>query len=163
MARIAMRDRTYERQMDRGYIAALRQSYEALFTSYDATPLLVIDTDALDFVRKPEDLDDVENRVHAALAGVRQPTLPEIAMPAQPRPAWRLDSVPSPEPGSEVNWQALGDFLALAEAVGRIGGALAQHPPIGPEGAPAEMQVALKAAANALAVLSKRTGVRLDA
>ena len=163
MARIAMRDRTFERQMDRNYIAALRQSYEAFFADYDTTPLLVIDTDALDFVRKPEDLDDVENRIHAALAGVRQPTLPEIALSAAPRPAWNLTSVPGPEPRSEANWQALGDFLALAEAVGRIGGALAQHPPIGPEGAPASMQVALKAAAHALAALSKRTGVKLDA
>lgn len=162
MARIAMRDRTFERQMDRSYIAALRQSYEALFADYETTPLLVIDTDALDFVRRPEDLDDVENRIHAALAGVRQPTLPEIALPVGPRPAWTLAAMPELAPRSEANWQALGDFLALAEAVGQIGGALAQHPPIGPEGAPASMQAALRAAAHALAALSQRTGVSLD-
>jgi deoxyguanosine kinase len=76
MGRIAMRDRTYERQMDRGYIADLRMAYERLFAGYAGTSLLVIESDALDFVRNPEDLDVVEQRVHSALAGVRQPTLP---------------------------------------------------------------------------------------
>ncbi len=162
MARIAMRDRTYERQMERAYIAALRQAYESLFTNYTATPLLVIETDEIDFVRQTGDLDDIENRVHAALAGVRQPTLPDIVMTAPPRPAWKLISAPTPEPSSEANWQALGDFLALAEAVGRIGGALSQQPPIGPEGAPEEIQAALQDAARALNILSLRTGVSLE-
>jgi len=162
MARIAMRDRTYERQMERGYIAALRQEYETLFARYEATPLLVIDTDNLDFVRQADDLDDIENRIRAALAGVRQPTLPEIGKPVPPRPAWTLISAPTPEPRTEANWQALGDFLALAEAVGRIGGALSQQPPIGPEGAPEEIQAALQDAARALNILSLRTGVSLE-
>jgi len=163
MARIAMRDRTYERQIERAYIAALRQAYETLFANYTATPLLVIETDEIDFVRQPGDLDDIENRVRAALAGVRQPTLPDIVMAAPPRPAWTLISAPTPEPCSEANWQALGDFLALAEAVGRIGGALSQQPPIGPEGVPEEIQAALQDAARALNVLSLRTGVNLEA
>jgi deoxyguanosine kinase len=162
MARIAMRDRTYERQMERAYIAALRQGYETLFTDYTTTPLLVIETDKIDFVRQPDDLDDIENRVRAALAGVRQPTLPDIVTTAPPRPAWTLVSAPTPEPRSEANWQALGDFLALAEAVGRIGGALSQQPPIGPEGAPEEIQAALQDAARALNILSLRTGVNLE-
>jgi len=162
MARIAMRDRTYERQMERAYIAALRREYETLFASYTATPLLVIDTDDLDFVRRPTDLDDIESRIRATLAGVRQPTLPEIVPPPPPRPAWTLISAPTPEPRSEANWQALGDFLALAEAVGRIGGALSQQPPVGPEGAPEEIRAALRDAARALDALSQRTGVNLN-
>jgi deoxyguanosine kinase len=162
MARIAMRDRTYERQMERGYIAALRQAYETLFAGYDATPCLVIETDEIDFVRQPGDLDDIENRVRAALAGVRQPTLHDIVTTIPPRPAWRLIAAPAPEPRSEANWQALGDFLALAEAVGRIGGALSQQAPIGPEGAPEEVQAALQDAARALTILSLRTGVSLE-
>ncbi len=162
MARIAMRDRTYERQMERAYIAALRQAYETLFANYTATPLLVIETDEIDFVRQMDDLDDIENRVRAALSGVRQPTLPDIVITAPPRPAWTLVTAPAPEPRSEANWQALGDFLALAEAVGRIGGALSQQPPIGPEGAPEEIQIALQDAARALNILSLRTGVDLE-
>lgn len=162
MARIAMRDRTYERQMERAYITALRQEYEALFAGYDATPLLVIDTDDLDFVRQVDDLDDIENRIRAALAGVRQPTLPDIVTPTPPRPAWTLIAASTPaEPHTQANWQALGDFLALAEAVGRIGGALSQQPPIGPDGAPESIQAALRDAAHALQALSQRTHVNL--
>lgn len=162
MGRIAMRDRTFERQMDRSYIAALRQCYENTFTEYNAVPLLVIESDALDFVRRPEDLDDIEGRIRSALAGVRQPTLLEMAPSAKPRPAWNLVSEPSPEPRTEANWQALGDFLALAEAVGTIGGALSQQAPVGPSGAPDSVRDALHTAHRALAVLANRTGVLLD-
>jgi hypothetical protein len=162
MARIAMRDRTYERQMDRGYIATLRKGYDELFSGYETAPVLVLDTDALDFVRNPEDLDDVEQRVRSALAGVRQPTLPRISLAGEPRPAWTLTSTPSPEPRSKANWQALGDFLALAEAVGRIGGALSQQAPIGPDGAPESVRGALRDAHRALVVLAQRTGIRLE-
>lgn len=68
MQRIAMRDRAYERNMERAYIEALNQAYEEFFTQpYDNTPVLTIDTDALDFVRNPEHLDLIENRIRAAL------------------------------------------------------------------------------------------------
>ncbi len=162
MGRIAMRDRTYERQMDRDYIAAVRAGYEQLFADYTATPLLVIETDSLDFVGRPEDLDDVEQRVRSALAGVRQPKLPRISFPAPSRPAWKLAPTMKPEPRSEANWQSLGDFLALAEAVGRIGGALAQQAPVTPEGAPATIRDALRDANRAMLILAERTGVELE-
>lgn len=79
MARIALRDRAYERQMERAYIAALRQAYETLFAAHDL-PLLVIEADVLDFVRYPEHLDAIERRVRAALTGVRQPLFPEFGI-----------------------------------------------------------------------------------
>lgn len=161
MARIAMRDRPYERQMDRDYIAALRQEYEHLFGHYDATPLLVIESDELDFVRDPEDLDGIEQRIRSMLAGVRQPPLPRISFPVPPRPAWKLISTVT-EPRTEANWHALGDFLALAEAVGRIGGALAQQAPVGPDGAPESASDAMRDAHRALSALAQRTGVRLE-
>ncbi len=162
MARIAMRDRTYERQMDRDYIAALRQGYERLFASYAMTPLLVIESDELDFVRHPEDLSTIEQRIRSTLSGVRQPPLPRIAFPMPPRPAWKLTTTPPVEPQSEANWQALGDFLALAEAVGRIGGTLAQQAPIGPAGVPDTMRAALGDAHRLLVALARRTGVKLE-
>ena len=162
MARIAMRDRTYERQMDQNYIAALRHGYEHLFADYSTAPLLVIESDSLDFVRNPDDLDAVEQRIRSTLAGVRQPTLPRISFPVPPRPAWQLVPEPLPEPRTRANWQALGDFLALAESVGRIGGALAQQAPVGPEGAPMSVRDALRAANRALLILAERTGVELE-
>lgn len=165
MARIAMRDRPYERQMSREYIAALRQGYEALFADYRVIPLLTIETDALDFVRNPADFDAIENRVRAALAGVHQPELPAMA-PTPARPAWDLwetaRQVPPAVHAPQANWQALGDFLALAEAIGQIGGVLAQQPPVGPDGSPAAIQLALKKAAQALATLAQRTGTVLE-
>jgi Deoxynucleoside kinases len=63
MARIATRDRPYERGMDPAYIESLRQAYERHFASYDATPLLVINTDGLDFVRNPQDLAYIEGGI----------------------------------------------------------------------------------------------------
>ncbi|MBN2006802.1 MAG: deoxynucleoside kinase [Anaerolineae bacterium] len=166
MARIAMRDRPYERAMDREYITALRRGYEMLFASYTTTPLLVIETDEVDFVRRPQDLDDIEHRIRAALSGVHQPSFPEIPLAA---PTWAWDLIPAepPESGesarrSQVNWEILGDFLALTESVGKIGGALAQQPPVGPEGASQSVQQALQNTALALTVLAQRLGARID-
>lgn len=160
MARIAMRDRPYERQMDRAYIDALRLGYEELFDTYTATPLLVIESDDLDFVRSRQDLELIENRIGAALSGVRQPALLDLNAPPAPHLAWRLPAQ-ALEPRSEANWQALGDFIALVEMVGQIGSALSQQPPIGPEGAPEKLQGALQGARDVLLALSLRAGVSL--
>jgi deoxyguanosine kinase len=68
MQRITLRDRPYERNMDRAYIDELNRAYEAFFASpYDETPVLTIDTSPLDFVRNPEHLRDIENRIREAL------------------------------------------------------------------------------------------------
>jgi deoxyguanosine kinase len=67
MQRIATRDRSYERNMDHGYIEILNQTYEDFFSRpYDA-PILVIDTDPLNFVRQPEHLKIIENRIRETL------------------------------------------------------------------------------------------------
>ncbi len=158
MARIAMRDRPYERQMDRGYIEALRQGYEALFSTYTEAPLLIIDTDALNFVRAPEDLELIEQRILATMAGMRQPSLLSPERETIPHFNWSLP-IKTAEAQCETNWQALGDFLALTQAVGEVGGALTQRPPIGPDGASAELERALVTASAALATLARRAGV----
>jgi deoxyguanosine kinase len=69
MQRIALRDRPYERDMDRGYIAELNQAYENFFADgrERRSPVLTIDTDDLDFVRQPEDLKLVAERIRQAL------------------------------------------------------------------------------------------------
>jgi deoxyguanosine kinase len=69
MQRIATRDRTYERNMERGYIEELNQAYDAFFSrSYDGTPVLTIDTDPLDFVHHPEHLNLIEGRIREAIS-----------------------------------------------------------------------------------------------
>jgi deoxyguanosine kinase len=66
--RIATRDRSYERNMDRAYIEQLNQAYEDFFSQpYGNTLILTIDTDPLDFVRFPEHLNLIENRIRATL------------------------------------------------------------------------------------------------
>ena len=68
MQRIATRDRSYERNMDRGYIELLNQTYEEFFSKpYVSTPVLTLDTDPLDFVHYPKHLKIIENRVREAL------------------------------------------------------------------------------------------------
>jgi len=78
MQRIALRDRPYERNMEREYIEALHRAYEAFFASpYDGTPVLTIDTSSLNFVLYPEHLHSIENRIRQALNLLPyQPSLP---------------------------------------------------------------------------------------
>lgn len=78
MQRIALRDRPYERNMEREYIDSLNRAYEEFFSHpYDNTPILTIDTNALNFVLYPEHLQDIENRIRQALdLFPYQPSLP---------------------------------------------------------------------------------------
>ena len=68
MQRIALRDRSYERNMERGYIEELNYAYEDFFSRpYDGTPVLTIDTNPLDFVHNPKHLKLIENRIRETL------------------------------------------------------------------------------------------------
>ncbi|MFC2065204.1 deoxynucleoside kinase [Chloroflexota bacterium] len=68
MERIAMRDRSYERNMDSNYIDELNQAYDLFFSGpMNGTPVLVIDTNPLDFVRQVEHLKVIENRIRENL------------------------------------------------------------------------------------------------
>jgi deoxyguanosine kinase len=67
MTRIAIRDRSYERTMEREYIAALAQAYDAFYATYTAAPVLRIETDTLDFAHKPADLERVAEMIRAQL------------------------------------------------------------------------------------------------
>jgi len=82
MQRIAMRDRTYERNMERGYIEKLNQAYEAFFSDpNNATPILIIDTNPLDFVHHPEHLRIIENRIRERLG--LSPFQPQLPLPGK--------------------------------------------------------------------------------
>jgi deoxyguanosine kinase len=83
MQRIAMRDRPYERNMDRAYIDELGLAYDFFFSKpYNGTPVLTIDTNPLDFVRVPEHLKSIENRIRQAL--VLKPFQPDLPLGDQP-------------------------------------------------------------------------------
>lgn len=66
MARIAQRDRSYERRMERAYITDLVAAYDDFFAT-TKNPSLVIDSNPLDFVRFPEHLKLIENHIREAL------------------------------------------------------------------------------------------------
>lgn len=69
MQRIAQRDRPYERNIERGYIAQLGEAYDDFFSGRQPrrSPVLWIDTNELDYVRRPDHLTWIENRVRQTL------------------------------------------------------------------------------------------------
>jgi len=68
MQRIASRDRTYERNMERAYIEQLNMAYENFFgDSHQGAMVLQVDTDQLDYVKNSEHLKTVEDRLRQTL------------------------------------------------------------------------------------------------
>ena len=78
MQRIAMRDRPYERTMERDYIHELNLAYDDFFLKHShKSQILVLDCNELDFVRNPELLNWIENRIRQILQlSPYQPQLP---------------------------------------------------------------------------------------
>jgi deoxyguanosine kinase len=78
MKRIALRDRPYERQMERSYIDQLNNSYEDFFIHSPLnSPVLVIESSEMDFVNNPADYQAILNRIREALKlAPFQPQLP---------------------------------------------------------------------------------------
>lgn len=82
MQRIALRDRPYERDMDRDYIDQVNHAYDRFFlepTRPDSFPVLVIESEPLDYVRYSEDLRWIENRIRQTLQ--MPPFQPELPLP----------------------------------------------------------------------------------
>ncbi len=69
MDRIRFRGRSYERQMERGYMVALQEAYDRFFAEYDDAPVLVLDTDGMDIVNDLDARSFVVNKVRAAMQG----------------------------------------------------------------------------------------------
>jgi deoxyadenosine/deoxycytidine kinase len=81
MQRIARRARAYELQMDPAYIGELNAAYDEFFFAADGPharqPVLMLDTEQLDFVANPADLRQVAEQIQAALGvGAYQVALP---------------------------------------------------------------------------------------
>lgn len=133
MERIAMRDRPYERDMDRNYIDALNRAYEGFFTTYRDSPVLTIDTENLNIVVNSDDLSFVIGQVRAAIGlGVRQDPLPQL----DPRTTLSLAEVERRLPRFQEFHQALDaekgfmtdvyfNFICLQEELGELAAELA--------------------------------------
>ena len=69
MERIARRARPYEKEMDREYIKHLNEAYNHFFFHYTEAPLLVVNTNAIDFVNNAEDFEDLRGRILSHRSG----------------------------------------------------------------------------------------------
>ncbi|HEY3216206.1 MAG TPA: deoxynucleoside kinase [Candidatus Eisenbacteria bacterium] len=61
--RIARRGRSFERDMDRAYLGSLNEAYNHFFFHYVEAPLLVVNTNTIDFVNNLEDFEDLSRRI----------------------------------------------------------------------------------------------------
>lgn len=57
LERIRKRGRPFERTIDAAYLRRLKEAYAEFFFHYNETPLLVVNTDDLDFVHREQDFD----------------------------------------------------------------------------------------------------------
>ena len=149
MARIAMRDRPYERGMDRNYIDSLRLAYEGFFTAYTASTVLVIDTNNLNIVADPQAYADVRERIRSALSGTFQQALLQVpATPSAPK-------APEVAPVTR-DARSLRDFAALTQSIGNLGAILS-------DGADrASVHDALSICLRRLTHIAETTGVKLE-
>jgi deoxyadenosine/deoxycytidine kinase len=150
MARIATRDRTYEREMDRAYIESVHQAYERYFADYTRTLLLTLDTDDLNYVQDPSALAFIEGRVRTALGiGAYQQPFPQM----EP-----VDSTLTETAPATPEWSAMREFLAANEILGRVGIALAGG---ALERSEEELRASLRDAMARLDHLARAAGVDL--
>ncbi len=64
---ISLRGRDFEQTIQREYLEQLNRHYESWITRYRRGPLLVIESDAVDFVNRKEDLEKVVGTISSSL------------------------------------------------------------------------------------------------
>ena len=71
MLNIKKRGREYEKSIDWKYIDALNQIYNEFFFRYDKSPLLIINTNDIDFVNNKNDLEEIIEFIRTPGEGTR--------------------------------------------------------------------------------------------
>ena len=71
MHNIANRGRKFETNMSFEYLDALSQVYTEYFFKYQETPLIIINTNNIDFVNNSDDLDEVIKYIREPVAGTK--------------------------------------------------------------------------------------------
>ena len=71
MQNIKIRGREYEKNIDWKYIDALSQVYNEYFFRYDKCPLLIINTNDIDFVNNQDDLEEIVKFIRTPGEGTR--------------------------------------------------------------------------------------------
>jgi deoxyadenosine/deoxycytidine kinase len=78
LQRIGDRGRAIERGITADYLSLLETFYNEWLQSFDLCPVLTIQTDDLDFVRRSEHLDIVVQRIQDRLAGKEEVVFPSV-------------------------------------------------------------------------------------
>ena len=81
MRRIALRDRPFERDMDPDYIREVASAYDAWLSRLTDIPVLTVETDNLDYLSRPADME----RISILIAEALENAAPRIAGPADPQ------------------------------------------------------------------------------
>lgn len=71
MKRIRSRGRPEEASMSQEYLAEVNRAYNHYFFHYSLTPLLVVNTSGMDFVKRPEDVDDLLKQIRGMGKGTQ--------------------------------------------------------------------------------------------
>jgi deoxyguanosine kinase len=71
LKRIKKRGRGYEKAISPQYLQELSEAYSHYFYRYDETPLLVVNTNDIDFVNTPEHFDQLEEQIRNAQKGTQ--------------------------------------------------------------------------------------------
>ena len=71
MRRIKRASRAIEKGITPEYVAQLIEAYNYYFYHYEDTPLLVVNTNEIDFVNRPADFDDLVAQIQKARKGVQ--------------------------------------------------------------------------------------------
>jgi deoxyadenosine/deoxycytidine kinase len=66
--RIRSRGRDYEKRIPKSYLASLERLYETWIARYDRSPILILETDRLDYIERLFDRLEVVQAIKAALA-----------------------------------------------------------------------------------------------
>ncbi len=67
--RVEKRNRDYENDIDFEYVKNVNQAFNNFFFYYKDTPLLVVNTDEIDFVEKKVDLEELINKINSHKIG----------------------------------------------------------------------------------------------
>ena len=70
VGQIHQRGRDYENSISIDYLSRLNERYEAWISKYTKGKLLIIDVNNLDFVKKPEDLGFIIDKIEAEINGL---------------------------------------------------------------------------------------------
>ena len=71
MKNISIRNRSYESSVSYEYIDALNQIYNEYFFSYQDTPLVIINTNNIDFVNNENDLKEIIDVIRQPVSGTK--------------------------------------------------------------------------------------------